>query len=103
MFKENNFESKEGLSYVPFHEVTRKLGQTQYVSEFVNPNPKLHEEGNHYFDDFRIQGDPHDWYEFKIHKDDVVPFITKWFNYKKEKGFFGKDRTLEEFLPDGYL
>ncbi len=102
MFKENSFEKKEDMDFVSFNKIARKLGQTQYVSIFVNPNPRLHEEGEPYFSEFRIQGNPDNYYDFKIHTDDIVPFIKKWFEYKKERGFFGADRTLEEFIPEGY-
>lgn len=96
---ENNLESKENIEYVDFNKVMRKLGQTQYTSIFVNPSPKLHEDGEPYFEDIRIEGNPDDYYSIKIHPDDVRKFIEKWLEYKKSVNMmvFG-NKKVEDYL-----
>ena len=91
-------EKKENLDFVSLKEVTKKLGQTQYVSFFVNPNKVLHKDGTPYFSDIRIEGNPDDYHNLKIHKDDVKKFIEEWFNYKKNSSPFFYDKKLEDFL-----
>jgi hypothetical protein len=98
--KEQIKNSQEQLDFLNFGDVTKKLGQAQYVSWFVNPSPKAHEDGTPYFSEIRTQGDPNDYYELKIHKDDVNSFITQWFDYKKQTSMMFANRSLEEFLPD---
>ena len=98
MFKENSTENKEDINYVPFHDAMRNLGQAQYTSWFVNPSPKLHDEGTPYFSEIRIQGNPDDYYDFKIHKDDIRKFIEQWFAYKKETNPMFTGRKLEDYL-----
>jgi len=77
----------------------KKLGQTQYISVFVNPNPLLHDDGTPYFQDIRIDGNPDDYYDFKIHSEDVRNFIEKWLEYKKSTNalFYG-DKKIEDYL-----
>lgn len=99
--KEKEFESiehREISDFVSFDEVMRKLGQTQYISLFVNPHPQAREDGTPYFSDIRIEGDPNDYYDFKIHRDDVEKFIEKWLEYKKETSPFFGDKKIEDFL-----
>ena len=98
MFKENTSEVREDLDYVLLGSITKKLGQAQYVSLFVNPNEKAHEDGTPYFEDIRIKGDPNDYHNLKIHQDDVSTFIEKWFEYKKRTNFFYQNKTIEDFL-----
>ena len=98
--KEQIKNSQEQLDFVRFGDVTKKLGQDQYSSWFLNPNPKLHEDGTPYFPEIRIQGDPNNYHDLKIHKDDVNSFIKQWFDYKKEANYMFANRNLEEFLPD---
>ena len=95
---ENKLEKKENLGFVSFKEAMKKLGQTQYSSMFVNPNPKAHDDGLPFFSDIRIEGEPSNYYDFKIHKDDIRKFIEMWLNYKKKTSPFFKDKSLEDFL-----
>ena len=76
----------------------RCIGQAQYSSRFVNPNPKLHDDGTPFFDNIRIEGDPDDYHSLKIHKDDIKKFIERWLEYKKETSpFFNKNAKMEDF------
>jgi hypothetical protein len=95
---EIKLENKENLEFVSLKEVTKKLGQAQYVSVFLNPNEKLHNDGTPYFSDIRIDGKPDDYHNLKIHTDDVGKFIEKWFEYKKNSSPFFNDKKLEDFL-----
>lgn len=99
LYEDEGLENKELPEFRSFDRVMRKLGQTQYSSVFVNPNPRAHEDGTPYFDDIRIEGDPDDWYSFKIHKDDVEKFIRKWFEYKKATSPFFLKEVIEDYLP----
>ena len=92
-------ETNEGLKFVPFKKAMEKLGQTQYSSVFVNPSPKLHEDGTPYFSDIRIKGNPDNYYNFDICEDDIQTFIEKWFEYKKQTSPFFGNKKLEDFLP----
>lgn len=95
----NKNESKESECYVSFDIALRKLGQTQYISRFVDPNPKVHNDGTPYFEDIRTEGNPDDWHSFKIHKEDIKRFVEKWLEYKKETSpFFKKDAKAEDYL-----
>lgn len=95
----NKVENKENLGYVNFKDAMKKLGQTQYSSVFVNPHPKLHEDGEPYFDDIRIDGNPDNYYDFKIHPDDIRKFVEKWLEYKKSINMmlYG-DKKVEDYL-----
>lgn len=86
--------------YILFNRAFQKLGQTQYVSVFVNPNPKLHTDGTPYFEDIRIEGNPDDYYNLSIHKDDIRKFIEKWLTYKKQSSPFYSNNKVEDFLPN---
>ncbi len=101
--KEGNLEKKEDLSYVNFNQVMKKLGQTQYSSILINPNPRAHEDSTPYFQEIRIQGNPDSYYDVKIHKDDVRLFVEKWIEYKKTTSPFFGEKTIEDFLPEEYL
>jgi hypothetical protein len=85
--------------YIPFNDALEKLGSMQYVSRFVNPHPKLHEDGTPYFDDIRVTGNPDDYYNLFIHPDDVIKFIEKWLDYKKKTTHFYAKNKVEDFLP----
>ena len=91
-------ENIEDHKFVSFNEVTRKLGQAQYVRRFVNSDKRFHDDGTPYFSDIRVDGDPDDYYNLKIHIDDVRLFIEKWFEYKKMTSPFFADKKLEDFL-----
>ena len=84
--------------YISFNDALEKLGQMQYVSRFINPNPKLHDDGTPYFDDIRITGNPDDYYNLFIHPDDVKKFIEKWLTYKKQSSPFYSNNKVEDFL-----
>ncbi len=92
---ENNLEN---LKYISFDKAMRKLGQTQYTSMFVNPHDKLREDGTPYFEDIRIQGNPDNYYDLKIHQDDVRKFIEQWIEYKKQNNPSFNDKKVEDFL-----
>jgi len=94
--KENLETQKE---YVPFNRALQKLGQTQYISVFVNPNPKLHTDGTPYFDDIRITGNPDNYYNIFIHPDDIRKFIERWLDYKKKTSPFYANNKVEDFMP----
>ena len=93
--QENNIEKAK---YIPLGEATRKLGQAQYVSRFLNPDPRVRDDIP-FFSDIRTEGDPDNYHNLKIHPDDVQAFIKQWFEYKKSTGSpFFTDKTLEDFL-----
>jgi hypothetical protein len=95
--KFNNQESKQEKKFISMRDVF-KMGQMQYVSRFVNPNPKLHEDGTPYFDDIRIKGNPDDYHELSIHEDDIRKFAEKWLEYKKSTSPFYEDTTVDSLL-----
>ena len=93
-----NPENKEGQKFISLADATRKLGQAQYVSRFLNPDPNVRGDIP-YFPDIRVEGDLDNYHNIKIHPDDVQSFIKQWFEYKKSTGnpfFTGK--KLEDFL-----
>ncbi len=90
-------ENKEDTDYICLGDLT-KLGQAQYISRFVNPDEKLHDDGTPYFDDIRIEGNPDDYHSLKIHKDGLRKFIEKWFEYKKQTSPFFGGKKVEDFL-----
>jgi hypothetical protein len=92
------FENKESADWIKFEIALKKLGQAQYVSWFINPHPKLREEGIPYFDDIRIEGNPDNYYGIKIHKDDIEKFIQKWLEYKKTSSPFYQEKKVEDYL-----
>jgi len=94
----NGIKNKEDLDYLSFGDATKKLGQSQYISRFVNPNEELRTDGTPFFEDIRISGNPDDYHSIKIHKDDVFKFIEKWFDYKKKTSFLFKERKIEDFF-----
>lgn len=99
--KEKEFESiehREISDFVLFHDVLGKLGQIQYVSRFVNPDQKFHDDGTPFFSDIRVEGDCDDYHNLKIHRDDIEKFIEKWLEYKKETSPFFGDKKIEDFL-----
>ena len=96
--KFEKIEDNESPNYVNFRDATRKLGQAQYTSWFINPNPKLHEDGTPYFEEVRIEGNPDDYYDIKIHADDLRKFVERWLEYKKETNPLYKDKKIEDFL-----
>ena len=92
-------ENNESQKFVSFRDATIKLGQMQYVSRFINPDQRLHEDGIPYFSDIRIEGDPDDYYNLRIHPDDVKKFIEKWLEYKQSTtSLFFTGKKLEDFL-----
>ncbi len=92
-------ENSEGPKFISLKDVTRKLGvQSQYLSRFFNPDEKVRGDVP-YFSGIRIEGDPDDYHNIKIHTDDVKTFIEQWFAYKKSTGSpFFTDKKLEDFL-----
>lgn len=93
-------ETNENLDFIPFNIALEKLGQVQYSSRFVNPHPKLHEDGTPFFSEIRIEGNPDNYHSLKIHKDDIRIFIEKWFEYKKQSSPFFGNKNLEDYLPN---
>ena len=93
-----NQENIESHKFISFRDVTKKLGQMQYISRFLNPDEKLHEDGTPYFSDIRIEGNPNDYYSLKIHSDDVQSFIKRWFEFKKLTNPLFVNKKLEDFL-----
>jgi len=91
-------ESHEKQEFVSLADVTKKLGQVQYISRFINPDKRFHEDGTPFFSDIRIEGDPDDYYNLKIHRDDVRSFIKKWFEYKKVTNPFFLHEKLDDFI-----
>ena len=94
-----SIENNEAHKFISFRDATKKLStQMQYLSFFVNPDKRAHEDGTPYFSDIRIEGNPDDYHFLKIHSDDVRLFIEKWFEYKKSTSPFFVDKKLEDFL-----
>lgn len=96
--KFEKIEENESSSYVDFRDATKKLGQAQYISRFINPNPKLHEDGTPYFEGIRTEGNLDDYYDIKIHADDLIKFVERWLEYKKETNPLYKNNKIEDFL-----
>ena len=91
-------DSIERQKFVSFGDVTRKMGKAQYLSRFVDSNQRLHEDGTPFFSEIRVEGDPDDYHNLRIHADDVRPFVEKWIEYKKQSSPFFADKKLEDFL-----
>lgn len=98
--KLENKKSLESEKYITLNKALQKLGQAQYVSFFLNPNPLLHTDGTPYFDDIRTEGNPDDYHNLSIHKDDINKFIERWFIYKKQTSPFFANKTVKDFLPN---
>jgi hypothetical protein len=95
---EPKVENQEGIKFIHFGDAVRKLGQVQYSSRLVNPDPRAHDDGTPYFDDIRIKGDPDNYHGLEICEDDVRKFIEKWFEYKKASSPFFGNQKLEDYL-----
>jgi hypothetical protein len=95
---ESKIENQEALKFISFGDAVRKLGQVQYSSRLINPDPHLHEDGTPYLADIRIKGDPDNYHSLEICGDDVRKFVEGWFEYKKTTSPFFGNQKLEDFL-----
>ncbi len=95
---EKGLESKENIKFVSFQKALTKLGQAQYLSRFVNPDPVFREDDTPFFEGIRIKGNPDDYHELEICESDVQKFIELWFKYKKETNFLFRNNKLEDYL-----